>query len=907
MPLNELNGKIVINPEDFSIINRTISGVDYTWTSGTYGGKTALRVLPDNGSTFTSTISTTNPELAVELNIRNTGAYYVWVLGYYTTNLKNSVYYGINSAASAFGYVNIIGTPVGEWAWTNTLGSLKRFVNLTTPGKHTFHIWMRDAGFAVAKVILTLNPNFTPIPDSTLWRKQQIYQIITDRFDNGNSLNDTSTGGFSPAIGDRCHGGDFRGIQKRLPYIKNLGATAIWFSPFLRNGLSDYHGYAATRFLDVEPRMGTLEELQILIAAAHRLGLFVIADVVANHGSNLIDSAQSGWPTYRTPPNGYSLRYNSLLRYPYPFDNEGMDVRIGRMFHNNGEISNWQNDQQVNFGDLLVLDDFRTEAPYIREKMSEVWTFWMEALDLDGFRVDTVKHVEMDFWDVWCKNIHDWAIANDNPNFFIFGETYDGNDQKVGQYTGTKKTGVYKFDGMADFPLYFMMNDLFCNIISSLNRINERYTNLSNSTLYDQNTIETMVTFIDNHDVPRFLNQGGSPAHLRLALVFLYTSKGIPSLYYGTEQEFDGGADPANRADMFDGPYKPGTKTGENFDMTGETYRLINSLGSARQLYTSLSLGTFTSLYVDTAGPGLFAYARRFGNEEVIVVLNNSNITRVLPQVATTKPAGTIFYEILVPGNTATVSSGANGFPSLPVEPLGYRIFMSGSSERWPIRTQVTNVTPAYRAEGVSTGTAISVTFNTQMQTSGAEIAFSITPEVAGTFAWSNGDTVLTFTPNAPLEENETYTVKIADTAIGISTVGGVSNSSVNRLLGEFQTNFATGASRYGTRPIISEPPLLVELTSNSATVMVDVAPNELSTVVTIEYGTTTSYGAETAPTVPPTGRTGYIGNSRFSASLKIPITISLTPNTLYNYRIKAVNARGTSYSRNYTFTTKAV
>jgi hypothetical protein len=420
----------------------------------------------------------------------------------------------------------------------------------------------------------------------------------------------------------------------------------------------------------------------------------------------------------------------------------------------------------------------------------------METLDLDGFRVDTVKHIEMDFWDVWCKNIHDWATANNNPNFFIFGETYDGNDQKVGQYTGVRKTGVYKFDGMADFPLYFMMNDLFCNPISSLNAINERYTNLLNSAIYDQNTAETMVTFIDNHDVPRFLNQGGSPAHLRLALIFLYTSRGIPSLYYGTEQEFDGGADPANRADMFDGPYKPGTKTGENFDMTGETYRLINSLGSARQYYTSLSSGTFTSLYVDTTGPGLFAYARRLGTEEVIVVINNSNMTRVLPQVATTKPAGTIFSDILTTGTTVTVTSGTNGFPTVTVPPLGYRIFVNGTAERWPIRTHVTSVTPAYRAQGVSTGTTISVTFNTAMQTSGTQIAFSITPEVSGTFAWTNSDRTMTFTPSTPLDTNQTYTIKIADTAIGVSTIGGVSNITINRLLGEFQTNFSTKASR---------------------------------------------------------------------------------------------------------------
>jgi hypothetical protein len=528
----------------------------------------------------------------------------------------------------------------------------------------------------------------------------------------------------------------------------------------------------------------------------------------------------------------------------------------------------------------------------------------METLDLDGFRVDTVKHIEMDFWDVWCKNIHDWATANNNPNFFIFGETYDGNDQKVGQYTGVRKTGVYKFDGMADFPLYFMMNDLFCNPISSLNAINERYTNLLNSAIYDQNTAETMVTFIDNHDVPRFLNQGGSPAHLRLALIFLYTSRGIPSLYYGTEQEFDGGADPANRADMFDGPYKPGTKTGENFDMTGETYRLINSLGSARQYYTSLSSGTFTSLYVDTTGPGLFAYARRLGTEEVIVVINNSNMTRVLPQVATTKPAGTIFSDILTTGTTVTVTSGTNGFPTVTVPPLGYRIFVNGTAERWPIRTHVTSVTPAYRAQGVSTGTTISVTFNTAMQTSGTQIAFSITPEVSGTFAWTNSDRTMTFTPSTPLDTNQTYTIKIADTAIGVSTIGGVSNITINRLLGEFQTNFSTKASRYSTRPIIAEPPVLAELTNTAASVIIDVAPNELATFVVIEYGTTTSYGSTATIQVPPTGGNGYVGNSRFSASLKIPIT-GLTANTLYNYRIRAENAQGINFSRNYIFTTR--
>ena len=248
------------------------------------------------------------------------------------------------------------------WAWANTAAGSSIAVTLTIPsaGTYTLNLWMRDAWLDIDRILLTRNPNFSPVASADFWRNQNIYQIITDRFYNGDTGNDVAgLPNFNISNGGQAHGGDFKGIERKLDYIQALGATAIWISPVLKNQNGDYHGYAATDFYAVNPRMGSLADLQSLVREAQKRGILVINDVVVNHGSTWVDSGDANWPNFGYPPGGYNLRYNSGgKQYAAPFDNASLQTRFGNtglanIFHNNGTTQNWGDATQVELGELL--------------------------------------------------------------------------------------------------------------------------------------------------------------------------------------------------------------------------------------------------------------------------------------------------------------------------------------------------------------------------------------------------------------------------------------------------------------------------------------------------------------------------------------------------------------------------
>src|SRR5262245_58503224 len=157
--------------------------------------------------------------------------------------------------------------------------------------------------------------------DPTFWQSQNIYQIFTDRFFDGNAANNNADGNYNPGNSGSVHGGDFKGIEQKLDYIKSLGATAIWISPVVLNANGEYHGYAGRDFYSVDPHWGTLSDLQSLANAAHARGLLVIDDVIVNHGGDLIYSTDSGYANFKTPPDGYNLRYrNASKQFAAPFN-----------------------------------------------------------------------------------------------------------------------------------------------------------------------------------------------------------------------------------------------------------------------------------------------------------------------------------------------------------------------------------------------------------------------------------------------------------------------------------------------------------------------------------------------------------------------------------------------------------
>ncbi len=898
----ETNGMVRFEAETSTVrIARTIGTVSYAWTDDSatpgFSGTGYIEAYPADdatGTTVTSAWETTSPQINYSITFSNPGTYYVWIRGYAGDASSAGIYLGLNGTSLANPRIDI--RQYNTWSWANTAAGPSTPVTLNIPsaGTYTLNLWMRDAWLDIDRILLTRNPNFSPAPDANFWRNQNIYQIITDRFFDGDSSNNNFYGSADPAVGNKTHGGDWLGVERKLDYIKALGATAIWLSPVLKNanGDFDYHGYAATDFYNVDPRFGSLQDLQRLVREAQKRGILVIADVVVNHGSTWVDSADTGWPNFRNPPNGYNLRYNSGGRsYAPPFDPASIfsvygNSNLANIFHNNGTTQNWSDSTQVELGELLSLDDFKTETPYIRQKMKEIWTHWIESVGFDAYRIDTVKHVEMGFWDEWSPAIRAAAQAADKANFFQFGEVFDGSDAKVGSYTGTKSGGNYKMESVLDYPLYYQIGSVFGSGTGNTGQIEGRYNNLTTAN-YDASALESLVLNIDNHDNPRFLNTtGSSTARLELALAFMYTSRGIPSLYYGTEQDFNGGADPNNRENMFDGAFEQGPSLGDNFNMTSPRFRLVAKLNNLRRLYPALRIGSHDNLWANFSGPGLLAYARRANGEEAFVVLNTATTPQTIGARPTIHPANTQLVDVLNPTNTLTVTAGTDGIPSFTMPPLSYRIYVAQSQVR-ALSPVVNSISPAHDLAGVNPSSSITLTFSQAMNTPTTEAAFSTSPASTGTFVWAPGNTVMTYTPSSNLNGNTLYAVRVANSAADANGLA---------MHGPFESRFTTGAPSGNVRPSINSFSSS-SITDTAATLSAAVTPNGAATTVFFEYGTTTSYGTTTA------GQAIGSGNSPVNVSANIS---GLAPGTTYQYRIYAVNSVGTTTGGNGTFTTAA-
>ena len=652
----------------------------------------------------------------------------------------------------------------------------------------------------------------TPFPSPDDWRDENIYFIFTDRFFDGDPSNNNVESGhgspYAPSDSRGINGGDLKGIQQKLDYIKSLGATAIWITPIPLNvgGNSAYHGYGAQDFNMLAPHWGTMADLSNMVTAAHARGIKVVLDIVCNHSGDLISGDSSaGYPTYKAPPNGYVMHYNNVAnQHAPPFNiTNAVPAAFTSIFHTNGVIGNFSDPEQI-IGELSNLDDFNTETTYVRTNMVNIYTNWVGRADFDGFRVDTVKHVDMGFWQYWCPQLHQFGTSIGKSNFFMFGEVFDGSESKVGSYTGTMGGGPFKFDSELDYPLYFTVNSVFATASGNTKQIEDHYNNIAGN--YDSNAWYRLVTFLDNHDNARFLsNSGATTNRLAVALEFLYTSRGIPCLYYGTEQAFNGTTDPNNREDMFDGQFEQGPSLGDNFNETHPLFRLVAQLNNFRRLYPSLRRGGHRNLLNNSGGPGLFAYSRTNGTEEVFVVFNTGS-TQTTPALATTYPAGTVLVNLLNTNETITVNSTPN-IPAISVPSTSAKIFISQSLMQ-PLDPVVISQSPVHATNNVSTSASVVLKFSKPMDTNSVQAAFSVTPSTSGAFTWSGLHDTMTFTPSSTWP---TFTTNLAHVATNaMDSVDG------NTLYAPFNTYFVTSTNIVAD---LTPPTVVINSPTNGATV----------------------------------------------------------------------------------------
>ncbi|MFH1278372.1 MAG: alpha-amylase family glycosyl hydrolase [Candidatus Eisenbacteria bacterium] len=607
-------------------------------------------------------------------------------------------------------------------------------------------------GLLLAGLFVLAPPLRAATPSPNDWRDQSIYQILTDRFFDGDPSNNALEGYYDPSDGARIHGGDWAGIEEKLDYIRGLGATSIWISPVQKNAFAAYHGYHIQDFHQFAPHFGGEGDLVSLIDEAHAHGLYMILDVIANHGGDLIDSADPDYPDFHDPGD-YVLRWkNTSNKAAPPFDDLSW-------YHNNGHINDWVDPEQI-LGELFGLDDFRTEEPAVRDALAEAHQWLIERTDADGFRIDTVKHVELSFWQEFAPAVHSFAADSlGKDRFFLYGEIFDGSNWKNGIYTGTMAGGPYALDSVLRFPMHFTTNPVFRDG-GATEWLSGQY---ADSVYYDPAARNRLVLFLDNHDVARFMGFGSSAAEdeakAKVALAWLYTSVGVPCLYYGTEQEFDGGGDPWNREDMWDGSWDFGPSEGDNFDQTAPLYRWVRRLNGLRRQFPALRRGGQTEI-ANAQEAGIYSYYRKLTGETTVLVLLNTKGEADTLSVDPDLPGGTV-YDLL---SERSFTIPSTGIVEIVIGGLSAALLAASPPAPAP---WVEAVWPPHDADVSTLRPRIEITFTEPMDHASVEAALDLSPAAAYAASWI-GSTLLLL-PAADLADHATYTLAIGGSARSLS------------------------------------------------------------------------------------------------------------------------------------------
>ena len=510
------------------------------------------------------------------------------------------------------------------------------------------------------------------------------YFVMGDRFANGSTANDTGglgddplVSGFDPTAKGFFNGGDLRGLRSKLDYIQGLGTDAIWLTPIFKNKAvqpedgpsAGYHGYWITDFTQVDPHLGTNADLTALVDAAHRRGMKVFFDIITNHTADVIgysEGARTAYVSkdqrpYRTAAGtpfddrdyaGTStfpqLDASSSFPYTPVLDPAETDLKVPawlndvRRYHNRGDTTFTGEDSQ--YGDFFGLDDLFTEQPRVVDGMQRIYQTWVRDFGIDGFRIDTMKHVNDEFWQSFGPGLVRYAHRHGKPRFFMFGEVaLDGYDAAAKAFTSHYTTHD-KMQSVLDFPFKDAARDFASRGLGNapLARffVNDDWYTDANSNAYQ------LPTFLGNHDFGRvglFLatdNPGATDSELlardRLAHQLMYLSRGNPVVYYGDEQGFAGsGGDQLARQSMFASQVPEyqdddligtdSTHAVDNFDTSHPLYRAIGRLARLTARHPALRDGAQQVRHA-SADAGIFAFSRvdRGRRHEYVVALNNS-------------------------------------------------------------------------------------------------------------------------------------------------------------------------------------------------------------------------------------------------------------------------------------------
>jgi alpha-amylase len=512
------------------------------------------------------------------------------------------------------------------------------------------------------------------------------YFVMADRFSNGSTANDTggivpsdpdlpdrNEHGFDPTHTGYYHGGDLKGLLQRIEYIQDLGTTAIWLTPSFKNKavqLQDqsagYHGYWITDFTQIDPHLGTNEDLRALVDAAHARGMKVYFDIITNHTADVIgygDSQRKGYTSKDRVPykdaagNVFDDRdyagtntfppLNPATSFPYTPTLTAADQNLKvpswlndrTLYHNRGDTTFVGENSY--YGDFFGLDDLFTEHPRVVDGMIDIYKKWITDFRIDGFRIDTMKHVNDEFWEKFAPEILAHARRQGLRQFYAFGEVFDITKPFTSHFTTQAKV-----QGVLDFP-FQKAAERFAANSAATNELRDFFVDDDWYTDADSNVYQ-LPTFLGNHDMGRIgmfirnANQGATDAEVfrrdKLAHELMYLSRGNPVIYYGDEQGFVGdGGDQGARQDMFQGQvasYNDDDLIATDmthgnpaccFDDGHPLFEAISRLADLTERYPALRDGAHQHRYSSDAA-GIYAYSRldRREQREFVVAVNNS-------------------------------------------------------------------------------------------------------------------------------------------------------------------------------------------------------------------------------------------------------------------------------------------
>lgn len=518
--------------------------------------------------------------------------------------------------------------------------------------------------------------------------QEVIYFVLPDRFDNGDPVNDRGglagdrlVTGFDPAAKGFYHGGDLKGLTRRLDYIQGLGITAIWFAPVFKNKpvqgpkgdeSAGYHGYWVTDFTTIDPHFGTEAEFKAFVDAAHARGIKVYMDIIVNHTADVIQYREAGDYSYRSKADYPFSRHGGVNGAPInqgfagdhlagaanwakltdpsfaytPYVPKGEEnakkpawLNNPIYYHNRGN-SNWVGESAL-YGDFVGLDDLATEHPRVVAGMIEIYGSWIDRFGIDGFRIDTARHVNPEFWQAFEPAMMARARARGIPNFHIFAEVATGEIDPGFLARWSHKAHL---SAPIDMAFAAAMQQAVSGKIGT-----DKVARLfEDDPLYrgGEKAALRLPTFLGNHDFGRFsmfvkqANPGISDdellARVMLGHAMMLTLRGVPTIYYGDEQGFvSDGNDQLAREDMFPSQVAvyndndligtDATTAQANFDTRHPLYRLIAELSAVRRATPALT-GGLQTVRAFSDKPGLLAISRfdpRTGRE-VVLAYNTS-------------------------------------------------------------------------------------------------------------------------------------------------------------------------------------------------------------------------------------------------------------------------------------------